>query len=340
LNHVCPDCGVKKVFENGLNSDSHEYCSTDIKGNSYCVQLIATPIKDEAGNVISAVEIAVDITEKKNMQDKLSQYSQKLERLVEERTKQLEETQLRLIKSERLAAIGELAGMVGHDLRNPLTGIKNAAYYLKKKLAMFPEDQVKAMIEIIEKGIDHSDKIISDLLDYSREMHLELQVYSVQKVLEDAFTNLKIPEKIKVNYNIPDKAKFRIDQNKIERVFINLIKNAIDAMPNGGTITINCKQTKSNIELSFADTGAGISEEVLPKLFVPLFTTKAQGMGFGLAICKRIVDAHGGTIKVETAKGKGTTFKVTLPIEHKLEIGGEKAWINMPESLLSTTTKT
>jgi len=151
LDHVCPDCGVKKIFENGVNSDAHEYRSIYINGRPYWVEIIATPIKDEAGKIVSAVEVAVDITEKKNMQSKLEEYSQKLEKLVEERTRQLEETQLRLVKSERFAAIGELAGMVGHDLRNPLTGIKNAVYYLKKRGTLIPEVQAKEMFETIDK---------------------------------------------------------------------------------------------------------------------------------------------------------------------------------------------
>ena len=111
-------------------------------------------------------------------------------------------------------------------------------------------------------------------------------------------------------------------------------------MPNGGKLTIASKQVNDGLEISFADTGTGISDEIMPKLFSPLFTTKAQGMGFGLAICKRIIEAHGGKITVKTAKGKGTTFTVTLPIEPKPEIGGEKIWINMPKSSLSMMTKT
>ena len=162
LDAPCPDCGVKKVFEEGVSWDAHEYFSTDIKGNPYWVELIATPIKDADGKVETAIEVAVDITEKKNLQNKLTQYSQKLEKLVEERTKQLEEAQLRLVKSERLAAIGELAGMVGHDLRNPLTGIKNSAYYLKKKGAEISEAQAKEMLETIDKCVEHSNKIVSD----------------------------------------------------------------------------------------------------------------------------------------------------------------------------------
>jgi signal transduction histidine kinase len=233
------------------------------------------------------------------------------------------ELEKRLFNAERLAAIGELAGMIGHDLRNPLAAIKNAVYFLKKKGASIKEEQAKTMLETIEKGIDHSDKIINDLLDYARNMHLELQVNSVRNVLTDAMTMARIPEKVQVINTVSEDSTFRVDQNKIERIFINLIKNAIDAMPNGGTITINCKQANDNVEITFADTGTGIPEEIIPKIFSPLFTTKAQGMGFGLAICKRIVEAHKGTITVETEKGKGTTFKVTLPIELKQTTGVE-----------------
>jgi signal transduction histidine kinase len=105
-------------------------------------------------------------------------------------------------------------------------------------------------------------------------------------------------------------------------VFINLVKNAVDAMPDGGSISITSKEENNYLEISFTDTGMGIPDEALPKLFSPLSTTKAQGMGFGLAICKRIVEAHRGTISYKTTKGKGTTFTVTLPIEpnQKLEV--------------------
>jgi PAS domain S-box-containing protein len=339
LDAPCPDCGVKKVFEEGVSWDAHEYFSTDIKGNPYWVELIATPIKDADGKVETAIEVAVDITEKKNLQNKLAQYSQKLEKLVEERTKQLEEAQLRLVKSERLAAIGELAGMVGHDLRNPLTGIENAAYFLKTKGATISEAQAKEMLETIGKCVEHSNKIVSDLFDYSKEIRLELQESSPRNVLSEALDMVQVPAKVEILNLIPDEQHLNVDPDKIERVFINLIKNAIDAMPNGGKITIDSKEANCSLEISFADIGTGISNEILPKIFSPLFTTKAQGMGLGLAICKRIIEAHGGIITVKTAKGKGTTFTVTLPIKREPEIGGEKVWINMPEYSLSTMTK-
>ena len=137
----------------------------------------------------------------------------------------------------------------------------------------------------------------------------------------DALAIVRIPENVQVKNTILEELSLRIDKNKIQRVFTNLVKNAIDAMPNGGTITINSKQANGNVDITFADTGTGIPEEVLPKIFSPLFTTKAQGMGFGLAICKRIVEAHSGTITVKTEKNKGTSFNVTLPIETKQTTG-------------------
>jgi signal transduction histidine kinase len=158
-------------------------------------------------------------------------------------------------------------------------------------------------------------------------------------LLSEVLAITQIPRKVKILNHLTNEPSLKIDPDKMERVFINLIKNAFDAMPNGGTVTIKSKEVNGSIQISVTDTGTGIPDEILPKLFSPLVTTKAQGMGFGLAICKRIVDAHEGTITVETAKGKGTTFTVTLPIEPKLEVGGEKFWIKMPESSLLTTTK-
>ena len=271
-----------------------------------------------------------DITEIRTVQKFLveseSRYrnlAEHLEDLVKQRTKELAETQAQLIKSERLAAIGELAGMVGHDLRNPLTGIKNAAYFLKRKNA-FPTPQSRDMLEIIDRCVDHSNKIINDLLDYSKEIRLMKEKTSPRRLIVDALAMISLPEEVQVVNNLTDELIADVDIDKMTRVFINFIKNASDAMPNGGQIRIDSMQVDNHLEISLADSGIGIPDEVLPKLFSPLLTTKAQGMGFGLAICKRIVEAHGGTIAVKTAKGIGTTFTVTLPIEPKVKMGGEQ----------------
>jgi PAS domain S-box-containing protein len=336
---ICSVCGIKKIFD-GANVDKRE-TTVESDGETRCFEITATPMKDQEGNVVAALELAVDITKTKRMQNELSKYSEKLEVLVEKRTALLKQAQEKLVKTERLAAIGELAGMVGHDLRNPLTGIKNSAYYLKKKGAQISEVQAKEMLNTIDRCVDYSNKIVSDLLDYSREIRLDLQECSLRKLLAEALDMMNMPEKVEILNDVPEELHLRVDSDKIKRVFINLVKNAIDAMPNGGKLTIAGKQVSDcSLELSFSDTGTGINEEIMPKLFSPLSTTKAQGMGFGLAICKRIIEAHGGKITVKTAKGKGTAFTIILPIESKPGIGGEEIWINMPKSSLSMMTKT
>jgi len=270
----------------------------------------------------------------------LQLYADQLENMVEERTRELKQSQEQLLKTQRLAVIGELAGMVGHDLRNPLTSIAGAQYYLKKHLNLEANSRVREMLELIEKNIAYSNKIINDLLDYSREIGLELTEKTPKSLVNEALSLVEIPQNIKVKDLTTHKPKIKVDPEKIKRVLTNIIRNAVEAMPKGGTLTIKSRKVEDKLEISFKDTGVGMTKETLAKLWTPLFTTKAKGMGFGLVICKRFVEAHGGCITVESALGKGTTFTVTLPIEPKTEKGGENVWLKPLESSLLTTTKT
>ncbi|MCS7115149.1 MAG: GAF domain-containing protein [Nitrososphaerota archaeon] len=267
-------------------------------------------------------------------------YADQLEQKVEERTRALVEFQDKLLKAQRLAVIGELASMVGHDLRNPLTSISAAAYYLKKRLAQEQDAKLREMIEVIERNIAYSNKVINDLLDYSREIKLELTETTPKALVEEALSLVEIPKNVNLIIQAGSTLKIRVDIEKMKRTFINLIRNAVEAMPNGGTLTITSRKSGDKVAFAFSDTGVGMSEEVLKRLWNPLFTTKAKGMGLGLAICKRFVEAHGGSIAVESALGKGTTFTVKIPIEPKTGEGGEKLWLKVPESSLLTTTKT
>jgi len=285
-----------------------------------------------------AIENAKLIQQLNEAKKQIEEYADQLELKVKQRTQELMKAQNRLLKSERLAAIGEIAAMVGHDLRNPLTGIASATYYLKMKLSPKMSNKTKEMLKLIEEDIEYSNKIISDLLEYSGEIKLELVETTPKKILQEALSVVKIPRNIQVSDFIRAEPKIKVDVEKVKRVFVNLIKNAIDAMPKGGTLTIESEKMDGNLKIVFTDTGMGIPKKVVEKLWTPLLTTKAKGLGLGLPICKRIAEAHGGSISVESVAGKGTTFMVTIPIQPRLE-GGEKIWVDIPESLLSTTTK-
>jgi signal transduction histidine kinase len=220
---------------------------------------------------------------------------------------------------ERVNTIGELAGMIGHDLRNPLTGISTAAYYLKRKYGSLMDKKGRDMLEVIERDVNYSNKIVSDLLEYSRPIMLNLQEMDPKSAVAEAVSHVDFPKNVQLIDLTKSTPTIKIDADKMKRVFINLIKNAIDAMPNGGKLIVTSDKMNDKVKIAFADTGQGISEENQKRLFGPLFTTKAKGMGLGLAICKRIVEAHGGRISAHSVVDKGTTFIITLPVKPQLD---------------------
>jgi signal transduction histidine kinase len=235
---------------------------------------------------------------------------------------ELKETQEQLIRSEKLAAIGKLAGGVGHELRNPLGAIKNAVYYIKGKLTDSElakrEPRIIEFLGIIDDEISSSNKIINDLLNFSRVGKPAVSPAKIRKVVEDALSYLTVPENIevinKLDANLPE---VEIDADQIRQVFVNIATNGIQAMPEGGKLIIDAKKEDKFLEVAISDTGDGISEDVIGKIFDPLFTTRAKGIGLGLAVCKSIIERHGGDIGVESKVGEGATFTVKLPLKAK-----------------------
>lgn len=286
-----------------------------------------------------AIENAYLIRQLNIAKTEIREYADQLEVKVDQRTKDLKEAQNRLVKTERLAAIGEVAAMIGHDLRNPLTGISGATYYLKTKFGGEANAKEKEMFGLIEKDIEYSDKIIADLLDYSRELQLELKETLLEDIVKEALSSVKVPANIKIINSTKEDIKITVDVKKLQRVFVNMIKNSIDAMPNGGKLTIKSTTGNRSFKVCFVDTGIGLSKETMSRLWTPFFTTKAKGMGLGLPICKRIVDAHKGKICVESVLGKGSKFTITIPKKLMKEKESENIWVNLPESLSSMMTK-
>jgi len=270
--------------------------------------------------------IITDITERKKAEQAIRNYSEHLEELVEERTREVKRVQEQLLKAERAVAIGELATMVGHDLRNPLQSIKNATYYLNKELSRsYPSvvisQKTMEMLQIINDSVNYADKIIRDLKDFSLTIKPILKKVDVNVIVKDALSQVEAPESVKLVTELRHLPRIKVDQDMMRRTFLNLALNAIQAMESGGTLKVSTRETERFVEVSFKDTGTGISKENMEKIFTPFFTTKAKGMGMGLSICKKFIESHGGSIRVESKEGKGSTFTVILHIPQ--ENGGE-----------------
>ncbi|MHA1917063.1 MAG: ATP-binding protein [Candidatus Ranarchaeia archaeon] len=251
----------------------------------------------------------------KQLNHELKEHVTTLDNQINCRTIELRKAEEKIIQSERLAILGEVSGMVSHDLRNPLQSISNAVFILKQKLKNDKNAENQKYFDIIEKSIEKSNVIISEILDFSKKIKLDKTMIKVDTLINSCLKFINIPKNIKIKLNLLDKPSLIVDVSKLNRVFTNLIKNSIEAMPKGGRITISSKKIGSKIAFSITDTGIGISEENMKKLGDILQTTKKEGTGFGLAISKRFIKAHKGEISIQSKVGKGTTITITLPLK-------------------------
>ncbi len=317
----------KQAWEKASRGQSVQYEAYDEVLERYVLVQIE-PRKDWGTGTAagSTVVVVQDITKRKQAEEALKEYSERLEEMVDERTKELRDAQERLLRSERLATIGQLGASMGHELRNPLGIIKNSAYYLTMKLGRNADEKVIKHVGIIEKEIARSNKIISDLLNFTRDTKLALHKTQINAIVQDALSRTPVPNTVEVVTKLgEDLPPLMTDPSQIEQVFINMISNAVQAMTSshlveardGGSLKISTRAEQGFVVAEFQDDGCGISEENLGKLFEPLFTTKTKGIGLGLAVSKRIIEAHGGTIEVKSEVGKGTTFAVKLPTSSK-----------------------
>ena len=243
-----------------------------------------------------------------------------LEDRVRQRTRELTEAQDQLVRKEKLAAIGQLAGGIAHDLRNPLGAIKNALYYLKRRMATSEaaraNPRIGQFLEIMDDEVQHASQIISDLMSFARVRKPSLSPTNVVEVLDGSLSSLAMNDGVQVVRDLePELPVVMADRDQLYGVFLNLAGNAQEAMSEGGRLTVGARHADGHLEISFADTGAGMGEELLAKIFEPLFTTKAKGTGLGLAVCQEVVQAHGGSIRVQSAPGRGSTFTVVLPLD-------------------------
>ncbi len=264
-----------------------------------------------------------------------------LEARVEERTRELRQAQEKLVRQERLAVLGQLAGSVGHELRNPLAVINNAIYYLKLVLPQ-ADPKIQEYLRTIESEVRTADKIINDLLDFARIKAVEREAIPAAELLRRVLERYPAPQNVRLTLDLPpDLPPLWVDPRQIEQVLGNLVLNAYQAMPEGGELTVSSDQlsvfseqspntehrtpntehrsltTEHWLLITVRDSGVGIPPENMDKLFEPLFTTKPRGIGLGLAVSKRLTEANGGRIQVQSKPGKGTAFTLVLPAAGK-----------------------
>jgi len=276
-----------------------------------------------AAEISLGVEKARITSKLRESQERLRKHSEQLEELVKERTKELQMQQEALLRSERLAAIGEAAAMVGHDLRNPLQAMVNMLYLGRKRLESIPPQLrelaekygIPELMEGAGDQIEYMNKIVSDLQDYAKEVEPKLVETSISGLIDETLSMTSIPENVKISVVVEKGLpKLIVDPALMKRVFTNLVINALEAMPDGGRLKIEASVKGEEALIDFHDTGVGIAEENLDKMFQPLFTTRAKGMGLGLVVAKRLVEAHSGEITIRSKVGEGSAFTVKLPL--------------------------
>jgi polar amino acid transport system substrate-binding protein len=267
----------------------------------------------------SNLKLANSLHNQKELQEKLEEkaaeveeYATSMEELAEERAKKLKD-------AERLAAIGQTAGMVGHDIRNPLQAITSELYLAKDDVSSIADRKVKENLEesisLIEKNVFYINKIVADLQDFARPLSPKKETINVEDALREALAMVTIPDNVEaVLSSEKGLPLLTADSTMLKRVLTNLIQNAVQAMPKGGKLNVHATRRGNLVKITVEDTGEGIPEEARSKMFTPLFTTKSKGQGFGLAVVKRLVEVQDGNINFESEMGKGTKFNLEFPI--------------------------
>ena len=271
----------------------------------------ATPVYDEAGNYAGSLAGIQDITDRVKVNQQLEKYSEELESMVEERTKALKDAQGQLIVAEKLSTLGEMAASVGHELRNPLSVIRNAAYLLKSYSG--GDKKLDEYIKMIDTESRNASQIITDLLDYSRIHPMKSDLIEIPHLIKQVLEKEKPPDILIIEDRVKDGLPKALgNTQQISQIISNLIRNAADAMSDGGNLTISALMKGNRIGLSVKDTGIGIPKKNIHKLFKPLFTTKERGVGLGLTISKRLAELNEAEITVDSKEGKGSMFTLWL----------------------------
>ena len=285
------------------------------RGRDYSIRVKQTT-HDEVGQLMAAFNVMLDGIEQRDAA--LVDSKENLEEIVRERTRELREAQNELLRTERMATLGQLTATVSHEIRNPLGTIRTSVFTLANKLKD-KEPWLVRNIERIERNIIRCDNIITELLDYSRIRALHHEKTNLRSWIAAIIDDMDLPDFIILRLELSDDIDVEIDRDLLRRVIVNVVDNACHAIQevndeeHDSTIIIQSLLNSSRTEIIVIDTGPGIPDDVLPHIFEPLYSTKSFGVGLGLPVVKQIMEQHGGGVEVASEKGVGTRVILWLP---------------------------
>jgi PAS domain S-box-containing protein len=290
--------------------------------------------RNSAGEPVWFRGTAQDVTDLRKAEAEVRRLNEELEVRVEDRTRELREAQVELIKKNRLATLGQLTATVSHELRNPLGVMRTSAYVLGRSLLDENESARKAMARI-DRGITRCDRIIDELLDFTRSTEVDLEPVTIDNWIKAVLPDITLPVGVtlETDFRLGNLASM-IDSGRMRRAVINIVENACQAMAGAvgsgvatetGIVTVSTGEKDGNIEIRIADSGPGIPADIREKIFEPLFSTKNFGVGLGLPTVRQILEQHGGSVTLESELGVGTLFRLAFPF--KAPGAGQKSTI-------------
>ncbi len=286
---------------------------TDHDGQRHLLATTKVPLRDARGEVTHIVGIIHDKTALKRAEEALKEANEALERRVKERTEALETAQSELMRRERLTVVGQLAGAIAHQIRNPLGSIKNAAYLLKLSSGPAPDRDVTQSLAVIHDEVRRANQIITDLLDYARISPATLRDVSLGYIVEQSLGGVQMPGAVSVSLSVSDEAHVRADADQLQMALYNLIRGAVESMPDGGALTLSAARVGPWWQLVIRDTGPGLPDEVRDQLRDPLATqSRRVALGLHLMTGRALVENQGGEFEVDSGADRGTSFTLRV----------------------------
>jgi PAS domain S-box-containing protein len=304
----------REVLTSGQTVIIEEEPITDAERRTHTLSTTKSPLRGPDGEVTHLVGIIHDISKLKAAEEVLRVTNEELERRVEDRTRALREAQYAILRKERLVVLGQLSGGLAHQIRNPLSAISNATSVLRRKLADLEDADARQALSIISEEVWEANRIITDLLDFARVRPPSCALVTVTRLVADALAAARPEGNVVVSVHVPEHLEVWADERQTRDAIGNVIRNALEAMDEGGKLTIRASSAPPFARISVEDTGPGLPRESLVHLFEPLVTSKALGLGLGLPTAKALIENQGGDIRYVAADGEGARFEILLPL--------------------------